>query len=75
VTFEPRLRDWSTIETAPSNEDVMLMVSDGNGQPYILKSLWRLTTVGWAHSEMGTLLRVKPVMWRRRSGARRPGSN
>src|ERR1700704_2861733 len=55
---------WTSIETAPHNEDVYLVVTDNTGTPYCLPRPWKLTSHGWVNSELGTLLSVTPIMWR-----------
>jgi hypothetical protein len=55
---------WNPIETAPLEVDVMLEVTDGNGEPYRLRSPCRLTSSGWVNSTKGTTLVVTPVRWK-----------
>jgi hypothetical protein len=50
--------------SAPLDEDVSLLVTDGRGTPYILMNPSRLTAAGWVSSNKGTPLAVTPVMWR-----------
>jgi hypothetical protein len=38
---------WKPLDTAPFDQDVTLMVSDGRGTTYALKSPFRLTVAGW----------------------------
>jgi hypothetical protein len=56
---------WHYIDTAPRNEDVSLLVTDGTGLPYVLKSHYRLTDDGWVHSLLGSKLAVTPLKWRK----------
>jgi hypothetical protein len=55
---------WSLIDTAPFDEDVMLEVTDGQGEPYRLRHPCRLTASGWVSSGKGTPLVVTPVKWK-----------
>jgi hypothetical protein len=55
---------WLSIESAPLDKDVALLVTDGQSEPYPLKLPCRLTAVGWVSSSKGTLLVVTPVKWR-----------
>jgi hypothetical protein len=55
---------WSLIDTAPFDEDVMLEVTDGQGEPYRLRNPCRLTASGWGSSSKGTGLVVTPVRWK-----------
>jgi hypothetical protein len=41
---------WSLIDTAPFDEDVMLEVTDGQGERYRLRNPCRLTASGWVSS-------------------------
>jgi len=56
--------DWISVDTAPLNEDVKLLVTDGQGGPYILPHPCRLTETGWVSSSKGTPLTVRPVKWK-----------
>jgi hypothetical protein len=56
---------WQPIDTAPHDEDVSLLVTDGPGLPYTLKSQFRLTDQGWVHSVLGSKLVVTPLKWRK----------
>jgi hypothetical protein len=42
----------------------MLEVTDGQGEPYRLRSPSRLTKAGWVSSTKGTALTVTPVRWK-----------
>jgi hypothetical protein len=55
---------WSSIETAPLDEDIALKVTDGRGGPYILQWPCRRTATGWINARKGTPLEVTPVMRR-----------
>jgi hypothetical protein len=55
---------WSSIKVAPSGEDVLLLVSDGIGEPYALKHPFKLSGNVWVHSKKGTTLKVQPLKWR-----------
>jgi hypothetical protein len=37
---------WKPIDTAPVDQDVALMVTDG-GKPYLLNGPFKLTAAGW----------------------------
>jgi hypothetical protein len=45
-------------------KDVMLMVSDGQGEPYSVLKPFKLTAAGWVSSGKGTPLAVTPLQWR-----------
>ena len=49
---------WQPIDTAPIDKDVMLIVTDGQGEPF------RLTAAGWVSSGKGTPLAVTPLQWK-----------
>ena len=55
---------WKPIGTAPIDQDVALIVTDG-GEPYELHSPFKLTAAGWVSSGKGTPLAVRPLQWRR----------
>jgi hypothetical protein len=55
---------WSSIEVAPQGEDVLLLVSDGIGEPYALRHPFKLNDNLWVHSKKGTALKVQPLKWR-----------
>jgi hypothetical protein len=61
---------WNPIETAPLEVDVMLEVTDGQGDPYRLRNPSRLTASGWVSSPRGTALTVTPVRWKLHRGVR-----
>ena len=41
---------WSALDSAPLDQDVKLVVTDGRGDPYILPHPCRRTAVGWVSS-------------------------
>jgi hypothetical protein len=45
---------WLPIDTAPIDQDVMLIVTDGQGEPYAVLKPFRLTAAGWVSSGKGT---------------------
>jgi hypothetical protein len=55
---------WRSLDSAPLDEDVALLVTDGPSEPYPLKLPCRLTAAGWVSSSRGTLLVVTPVKWK-----------
>jgi hypothetical protein len=55
---------WSALDSAPLDQDVKLVVTDGRGDPYILPHPCRRTAVGWLSSNKGTPLVVTPVKWK-----------
>jgi hypothetical protein len=55
---------WKPLDTAPFDQDVTLMVSDGRGTPYALKSPFRLTAAGWVSANKRTPLVVTPLQWK-----------
>jgi hypothetical protein len=54
---------WKPIDTAPVDQDVALIVTDG-GDPYLLNGPFKLSAVGWVSSGKGTPLAVTPLQWR-----------
>jgi hypothetical protein len=54
---------WASIDTAPQNQDVYLVVTDNSGRPYCLPRP-EVDIHGWMNSERSTPLRVTAVMWR-----------
>ena len=55
---------WLSIDSAPLDKDVALLVTDGPSEPYPLKLPCRLTAAGWVSSSRGTPLAVTPVKWK-----------
>jgi hypothetical protein len=53
---------WKSLESAPLNEDISLLVTHGRGTPYILVNPSRLTAAGWVSLNKGTPLAVTPLM-------------
>jgi hypothetical protein len=41
---------WQPIDTAPIDKDVMLIVTDGQGEPYAVYKTFKLTAAGWVSS-------------------------
>jgi hypothetical protein len=56
--------DWQPIDTAPFDEDVTLLVTDGRGDPYRIPYPCKLNSTGWVNSSRGTLLAVTPMGWK-----------
>jgi hypothetical protein len=55
----------SPIDSAPFDEDVRLMVTDGRGgEPYRLPYPCRHTAAGWVSSNKGSLQTVVPLKWK-----------
>jgi hypothetical protein len=54
---------WKSIGTAPVEQDVQLIVTDG-GKPYLLTNPFKLTAAGWVSSSKGTPLAVTPLQWK-----------
>ena len=55
---------WLSIDSAPLDKDVALLVTDGPSEPYQLKLPCRRTAAGWVSSSRGTPLAVTPVKWK-----------
>jgi hypothetical protein len=55
---------WHPIDTAPIDEDVMLFVTDGHGEPYAISNPFKLTAAGWVSSGKRTPLAVTLLMWK-----------
>jgi hypothetical protein len=55
---------WNEPETAPLGEEIILAVTDGQGEPYLLQSPCKRTADSWISSKNARLL-VTPVKWRR----------
>jgi hypothetical protein len=55
---------WRPIDTAPFDQDLALLVTDGQSEPYELKYPCSLTAAGWVSSGKGTPLAVTPVKWK-----------
>ena len=60
---------WRLIDTAPVDQDVMLLVTDGRGEPYPMPYPCKLTAAGWVSS--GTPLAVTPLQWRPYDGPKK----
>jgi hypothetical protein len=54
---------WKPAETAPFDEDVTVLVSDGCRSPYILVKPCQRTKAGWVVSGKKTPLAVVPLKW------------
>ena len=54
---------WASIDTAPIDEEVFLLVTDGIGAPYCLAHPWKLTSDGWVNLEKCAALKVTPLGW------------
>jgi hypothetical protein len=55
---------WASIDTAPIDEEVFLLVTDGIGAPYCLAHPWKLTSEGWLScSGKCAALKVTPLRW------------
>jgi hypothetical protein len=63
---------WLSLDSAPLDKDVTLLVTDGASEPYPLKLPSRLTAAGWVSSAKGTPLAVTPVKWKPYSAPRPP---
>jgi hypothetical protein len=55
---------WQPIDTAPIDKDVMLIVTDGQGELYAVYMPFKLTAAAWVGSGKGTPLAVTPVQWK-----------
>jgi hypothetical protein len=60
-TENPKM--WKPAETAPFDEDITVLVSDGCKSPYVLLKPCRRTTAGWVVSGKKTPLAVVPLKW------------
>jgi hypothetical protein len=56
--------DWRSIDTAPVDEDVTLLVGEGRGRRYRLPYPCRRTAAGWIDSSNGTPQTVTPIKWK-----------
>ena len=61
---------WNEPDAAPLGEEIILAVTDGQGEPYLLQSPCKRTADGWVSSKNGTRLLVMPVKWRRYANRR-----
>jgi hypothetical protein len=55
---------WRLIDTAPLDQDVTLLVTDGRGEPYRIPHPCKRTAAGWVSSRKGTPLAVTPLQWK-----------
>jgi hypothetical protein len=55
---------WRLIDTAPLDTDVILLVTDGGGEPYRNPHPCKRIATGWVSSRKGTLLAVTPLQWK-----------
>ena len=55
---------WQPIDTAPIDKEVILIVTDGQGEPYAVLKPFKLTAAGWVSSGKGTPLAVTPLRWK-----------
>jgi hypothetical protein len=56
--------DWQPIDSAPFDEDVTLLVTDGRGAPYRIPYPCKLNSTGWVNSRKGMPLAVTPMGWK-----------
>ena len=56
--------DWRLIDTAPLDQDLTLLVTDGWGEPYPIPYPCKHTAAGWINSGKGTPLAVTPLQWK-----------
>ena len=56
--------DWLPIDTAPLEEEVTLLVTDGRGDPYRIPYPCKRTVGGWVNASKGTALAVRPIQWK-----------
>ena len=56
-------RMWKSADTAPFDEDITVLVSDGCKSPYVLLKPCRRTHAGWVVSGRKTPLAVVPLKW------------
>jgi hypothetical protein len=54
---------WKPAETAPFDEDITVLVSDGCRSPYVLLKACQRTKAGWVVSGKKTPLAVVPLKW------------
>jgi hypothetical protein len=54
---------WNPAETAPFDEDITVLVSDGCRSPYVLSKPCQRTKAGWVVSGKKTPLAVVPLKW------------
>jgi hypothetical protein len=54
---------WKPAETAPFDEDITVLVSDGCRSPYVLPKPCQRTKTGWVVSGKKTPLAVVPLKW------------
>jgi hypothetical protein len=54
---------WKPAETAPFDEDITVLVSDGCRGPYVLLKPCQRTKAGWVVSGKKTPLALVPLKW------------
>jgi hypothetical protein len=54
---------WKSAESAPFDEDITVLVSDGRKDPYVHLKPCRRTKQGWVVSGKKTPLAVIPLKW------------
>jgi hypothetical protein len=59
--------DWRLIDTAPMDQDVTLLVTDGRGEPYCIPYPCKLTASGWlnwkGNAACGNALAAEALRW------------
>jgi hypothetical protein len=55
---------WRSIDIAPLDEDLTLLVTDGQGEPYRFPHPCKRTAAGWVRSDRETPLTVMPLKWK-----------
>ena len=61
---------WLPIETAPRNEDVVLLVVGETGKTYPLLRPARLRDGVWVDARTGAVLEVRAIKWHRPNAVR-----
>ena len=54
---------WKPADTAPFDQDITVLVSDGRRSPYVLLKPCQRTKEGWVLSGRKTPLAVVPLKW------------
>jgi hypothetical protein len=54
---------WKPIDTAPFDQGVRVVVTDGRGDSYLMPHPCKRTVAGWVSSK-GTPLAVTPIKWK-----------
>ena len=55
---------WNSVDSAPAEVLLQVLVNDGSGSDYLLPYPCKLTPEGWVNAATGSRLEVRPNRWK-----------